>query len=124
MVINAGNPDATPPVLPIMEEDSRLRYRTQMALESFTTAGSEQAYLFHTYSASTKVKSSKVDNPKAGEVLITLLSTDGDGTADQRLLDMVRDYVNTDDKRPLTDLLVVQSDEIITYSVNAVVHLY
>lgn len=124
MVIDAGDPDATPPVLPTMEEDDRLRYRTQMALESFTTAGSEQAYLFHTYSASTKVKSAKVDSPKAGEVLITLLSTDGDGTADQNLLDTVRDYVSADDKRPLTDQLVVQSAELITYSVKAVVHLY
>lgn len=124
MIIDAGDPNATPPVLPMMEEDGRLRYRTQMALESFTTAGSEQAYLFHTYSASPKVKSAKVDNPKAGKVSITLLSTDGDGTADHELLDTVRAYVSADEKRPLTDQLIVQSAKIITYSVKAVVHLY
>ena len=124
MIIDAGDPKATPPISPTFEDDGRLRYRTQMALESLSTAGSEQAYLFHTYSASTKVKSAKVENPEAGKVSITILSTEGDGTASRELLDIVRDYVSADDKRPLTDRVVVQSAKIIPYTIKAIVHLY
>lgn len=124
MVMDAGDPNATPPVPPTMEDDSRLRYRTQMALESFTTAGSEQAYLFHTYSASPKVKSAKVASPEAGKVSITILSTEGDGTAGKELLDTVCGYVSTEEKRPLTDNVVVQSATIVPYKIKAVVHLF
>jgi phage-related baseplate assembly protein len=106
------------------EPDARLRYRTQLALESLTTAGSEKAYLFHALSASPLVKSASVQSPEAGEVLISILSTIDDGTADEELTDAVLQYVSSEDKRPLTDKVVVQSAEIVEYEINARIHLY
>lgn len=124
MVIDEGSPDAIPPIPPTYEDDTRLRLRTQLALESFTTAGSEKAYIFHTLSASTKVKSVHIDSPTRGQVLITILSTEGDGTADGELIKEVEKYVSAEDKRPLTDEVIVQSAEIVPYTVKAKVYVY
>jgi phage-related baseplate assembly protein len=99
------------------EQDDRLRYRAQLALEGLTTAGSEKAYLFHALSASPLVKSASVQSPEPGQVLITILS-------DEDITGAVAEYVGAEDKRPLTDSVVVQNAEIIEYQIHAKVHLY
>ncbi|GHT57661.1 hypothetical protein FACS18945_2480 [Bacteroidia bacterium] len=76
------------------ESDERLRYRTNLALEGLTTAGSEKAYLFHALTASPSVRSASVQTPAAGQVVITILSIDGNGAADAELLAAVNDYVS------------------------------
>ena len=106
------------------ETDERLRYRTQLAMEAITTAGSEKAYLFHTLSADQRVKSASVQSPEAGEVLVTILSTEDDGTASQDLIDTVEAYLSSEDRRPLTDQVTVQSAELVEYQVTAQVYLY
>lgn len=104
------------------EQDDRLRYRTQMALEGLTTAGSEKAYLFHALTADPRVKSASVYSPTPGRVLISILSADD--TADEELTDVVAKYVSAEERRPLTDDVVVQSAEIVPYEIHAQVHLY
>jgi phage-related baseplate assembly protein len=106
------------------EADERLRYRTNLALEGLTTAGSEKAYLFHALSASPLVKSASVQSPNAGQVLITILSMEGNGTAGEELITAVKNYASDEDKRPLTDDVVVQSAEIISFVVNATIYVY
>ncbi len=106
------------------ETDDRLRYRTQLALEALTTAGSEKAYLFHVLSADARVKSASVQSPTPGKVLISIMSTENDGTADEELIDIVDKYVSSEDKRPLTDQVTVQSAELVEYKIKATVHLY
>ena len=97
------------------ETDERLRKRTQLALEGFSTAGPVGAYIFHSLSASNEVKSVSVKSPNPGEVLVTILSNVGDGTVGQELIDTVLAKLNEDDIRPLTDLVSVQGAEIINY---------
>ena len=106
------------------EPDSRLRYRTQLSLEALTTAGSEKAYLFHTLSADTRIKSASVQSPSPGTILISLLSSEEDGTASQELIDIVSEYVSAEDRRPLTDQVEVQSATLVEYTINARVHIY
>lgn len=108
----------------IDETDERLRKRTQLALEGFSTAGPVGAYIFHSLSASNKVKSVSVKSPNPGEVLVTILSNIGDGTVGQELIDAVLAKLNEDDIRPLTDLVSVQGAEIINYQVEAVITVY
>lgn len=124
LIVDEGNPDAIPPILPTYEDDDRLRLRTQLAMESYTTTGAEKAYCFHAYSASSKVKSVKVKSPNPGEVLLTILSTENSGQAEQSLCDEVLAYLNAEDKRPLTDKVSVQSADIINYNVKAKVYIY
>ena len=106
------------------ETDERLRKRTQLALEGFSTAGPVGAYIFHSLSASNEVKSVSVKSPNPGEVLVTILSNIGDGTVGQELIDTVLAKLNEDDIRPLTDLVSVQGAEIINYQVEAVITVY
>jgi len=124
-VVDPGDPNAVPPVPPTYESDDRLRARTQLALEGYTTAGSVGAYVFYALSASTQVKDVSVTSPNPGEVLVSVLSTVGDGTPDPALLDTVRAALNAEDVRPLTDQVTVQAPtRIITYSVSATLTLY
>ena len=106
------------------EADERLRKRTQLALEGFSTAGPVGAYIFHSLSASNEVKSVSVKSPNPGEVLVTILSNIGDGTVGQELIDTVLTKLNEDDIRPLTDLVSVQGAEIINYQVEAIITVY
>lgn len=106
------------------ETDERLRQRTQLALEGFSTAGPIGAYIFHSLSASNDVSSVSVKSPNPGEVLVTILSQIGNGTASEGLINTVLNKLNEEDVRPLTDEVSVQGAEIINYSVEAVITVY
>lgn len=123
-VVQVADPSATPPVPEILEDDERLRRRTQLALEGFTTAGPRGSYHFWGLGASPLVKDIGVLSPVAGQVEVTVLSTEGTGVADAALQATVFAALNDDDVRPLTDQLVVQSATITTYDVVATLVLY
>ena len=108
----------------IDETDERLRKRTQLALEGFSTAGPIGSYIFHALSASNEVKSVSATSPNPGEVLVTILSNIGDGTVGQELIDAVSAKLNEDDIRPLTDQVTVQGATIVNYSVEAIITVY
>lgn len=106
------------------ESDTRLRERAQLALEGLSVAGPVNAYRFHVLSSSPLVKGVSVVSPNPGEVEVTVLSRDGNGTPDQALLDTVTQAVNADDVRPLTDMVTVKAAEVIEYEINATVDVY
>lgn len=54
-----------------------------------------------------------------GQVIVTTLSREGDGTADPELLAAVDTYVSAEKRRPLTDYVTVQSAVIVPYEVEA-----
>ncbi len=105
----------------IGETDDQLRQRVQLAPEAFTNAGSVGAYTFHALSASSDIKSVSVKSPDPGEVLVTILSKTGNGTASEELIDAVLEKLSEEDVRPLTDQVSVQTAEIVNYSVEAVI---
>lgn len=123
-VVQVADPSATPPVPEILEDDERLRRRTQLALEGFTTAGPRGSYHFWGLGASPLVKDIGVLSPVAGQVEVTVLSTEGTGVADAALQAAVFSALNDDDVRPLTDQLVVQSATVVAYDVVATLVLY
>ena len=63
LLMSPADPDAYPPLEAVYEDDERLRYRAQMALEGLSVAGSRGAYLFHCLSASALVADASVDSP-------------------------------------------------------------
>ncbi len=121
-VVQAADATANPPIPLILEDDERLRARAQLAPESFTTAGSEGSYRFWALAASSEVKDVAVQEGDPGDVILTILSTDGSGISGQPLLDLVFDEVYP--RRPLTDRVTVQSATILEYQVPAVLTLY
>ena len=106
------------------ESDDRLRVRTQLALEGFSTAGPVGAYVYHALAADDRVKDVAVSSPSAGQVLVSVLSVDGDGVAAADLVSVVAAYLNDEDVRPLTDQVLVQSASVISYSVTATLTFY
>ncbi|WP_040728213.1 baseplate J/gp47 family protein [Thiomicrorhabdus sp. Kp2] len=124
LVIDAGDETATPPILPTYEADNDFRYRIQLSLEGYSTAGPEGAYVFHALSADADVLDTSATSPAPGEVLVTVLSRTSDGTANQTLLDAVDAVLSADDVRPLTDAVTVQSATIVPYTIEATLYFY
>jgi len=106
------------------ETDDALRLRVQLAPESWTCAGSAGAYRYHALSASAAVADATVDSPSAGEVVVTILSSAGDGAPSAELLTAVTAALSAETVRPLTDNVTVKAAEILPYSISAVLTLY
>lgn len=123
-VVQEGNGSAIPPVPELLEDDTRFRSRVQLALEGFTTAGPRGSYVFWGLSASPRVKDIGVESPAPGQVLITVLGADGDGTPAATVLTAVETQLNDEDVRPLTDQVVVQAATIVAYDLAASLTLY
>ena len=119
LTITPADPEAIPPVAAVMESDAAFRARTQLALEGFSTAGPRGAYLYHALSASGEVLDASVVSPAPGDVLVTVLSRTGNGTASAELLELVDLALNDEDVRPLCDHVIVQGAAILTYAVTA-----
>jgi phage-related baseplate assembly protein len=117
--VTPANPLAIPPTPAEMETDTALRRRVQLALEGFSTAGPIGAYLFHTLTADGRVKDAAVASPVPGEVRVTVLSTETNGTPTAPVLAAVTAALNAEDVRPLCDLVTVQAATIVNYAVTA-----
>lgn len=124
LLIEEGDPEAIPPVDPVYESDDDLRRRVQLSFEGFSTAGPEGAYIFHALGADPDVLDASVASPTPGDVVVTVLSRSGDGTASASLLTAVSDVLSKSDVRPLTDQVSVQSATILEYSVDATLTLF
>lgn len=122
-VVPADN-DAVPPVAAVMEDDEALRQRIPAAFEGLSVAGPTGAYEFHARSADGRVADASATSPAPAEVVLTVLSREGDGTAVKDLLDVVEKALNSESVRPVADRLTVRSAEIIPYRVEATIFLY
>ena len=120
LVLDPGDPDAIPPVAPTLESDTALRRRVQLSFEGFSTAGPVGAYVFHALGADPDVLDVSVASPTPGDVVVSVLSRQGDGTASAGLISAVDAVLSSDTVRPLTDNVTVQSATIVTYSVTVV----
>lgn len=108
----------------VMESDEALRLRAQSAFEGMNVAGPSAAYEYFARSASGKVADARATSPAPAEVVIAVLSTDGDGTASPELLAAVTAAVNDEEVRPLGDRVTVRSADIVDYSIDAELFLY
>ena len=124
LLIRAEDLTVNPPVTAEYEDDERFRSRIQMSLEGLTTAGSRGSYEFHTLSTSSNIKDVNVASPTPGTVKVTLLSTEGQGSADVELINAVKAKLNAEHIRPLTDTVQVESAVILPYQIQAVLTLY
>ncbi len=105
------------------DEDFRARIQERGLIPS--AAGPANIYKYHALSSSTDVVDARVYSPAPGEVEIAILGPVdvNDGVPSEELLETVYDYVNSDTKRVLTDLLTVVPAVKITQNVTAVVSL-
>lgn len=123
-LLTPANPSAVPPTEAVFESDEELRRRIQLSLEGFSTAGPSGAYIFHALSADADVKDASAISPNPGDVLVSVLSRVGDGTASAGLIAAVLAALNDEDVRPLCDFVAVQSAEIVTYQITATLRFF
>lgn len=116
--------EATDTADAVMESDEALRLRAQAAFEGMSVAGPSAAYEYFARSASGKVADAKASSPAPAEVVVAVLSTEGDGTASPELLAAVAEAVNDEDVRPIGDRVTVRSAEIVDYGIDVTLYLY
>lgn len=116
--------EATDTADAVTESDEALRLRAQAAFEGMSVAGPSAAYEYFARSASGQVADARATSPSPAEVVVAVLSTEGDGTASALLMDAVAAAVNDEEVRPLGDRVTVQSAEIVEYAIDATLYLY
>lgn len=119
LTIDAGDSSAVPPRAPALESDTDFRRRIQLSPEGYTTAGSEQSYVFHGLSADADVADISAISPQPGAVTVYVLARSGDGSASEALLGAVTAALNQEQVRPMTDQVSVQSASIVSYTIEA-----
>lgn len=116
--------EATDTADAVTESDEALRLRAQSAFEGMSVAGPSAAYEYFARSASGKVADARASSPSPAEVIIAVLSTEGDGSASPELITAVTTAVNDEEVRPLGDRVTVRSAEIVDYEIDATLYLY
>lgn len=121
MEVTPANPLTGAPA--VMESDTALRQRVQLAPHAFSVAGPELAYLFHARSAHPDVADASAVSPTPGQVVVTVLSASGSGVPSTAVLDAVRALLDGP-VRPLTDEVIVQPASIVPFAVQAQLHVF
>ncbi|AOJ28080.1 baseplate assembly protein [Burkholderia seminalis] len=120
LLISPGDPDQG--IDPVYEDDDSLRERIQLAPRGFSVAGPDDAYVFHARAADGRVKAATAYSPSPCVMIVTVLSREGDGTASQELIDIVKKALEK--KRPQADEVIVQSAKIVPYAIRATLRFF
>lgn len=120
LLISPGDPDQG--IDPIYEDDDSLRERIQLAPRGFSVAGPDDAYVFHARAADGRVKAATAYSPSPCVMIVTVLSREGDGTASQELIDIVKKALEK--KRPQADEVIVRSAKIVPYAIRATLRFF
>jgi len=103
----------------VMEDDDTYRDRIANGTEEFSVAGPEGAYVSLARRAHADVLHASAISTDPGEVIVTILSRQGDGTPAAEVLDAVETLLSAEDRRPMTDAVTVNPAEIINYAITA-----
>jgi phage-related baseplate assembly protein len=98
------------------EIDDPYRARIQLAPERFSVAGPRSAYIYHTLAAHQDIAACAVWSPKPGTVDVRPVLAGGE-LPPEDLLAVVRDHLNDERIRPLTDTVIVAAPEPVEYAV-------
>jgi phage-related baseplate assembly protein/phage baseplate assembly protein W len=122
-VVVPGDATAIPPVPPVMESDTDLRRRVQLAPDALSVAGPRGAYVAHALAADPDVKDVAVTSPSPGLVRVHVLARSGDGAPSPELLSLVVAAVNAETVRPLTDQVEVVAAALVNVAIEATIVL-
>ena len=99
------------------EVDSSYAERLRLRPNSFSVAGPEKAYIFHTLSVSPAIIDVAIDSPTPGVVNVYTLLTGGE-LPKAAFLNEVENYLASEEVRPLTDEVHALAPTAYSYSVN------
>ena len=99
------------------EEDASYYERMRESMESFSTAGPVNGYIYHTKSVSTAIADVAATSPEAGLVDIRVLLQNGEQPT-QAVLEEIEAALNASDVRPLTDVVTVSMPEEVPFEID------
>lgn len=101
------------------KEDNESYYeRMRDSMESFSTAGPINGYIYWTKTVSPAVLDVAVTSPEACYVDVRVILRDGQ-EATEAVLKEIEEALNASDIRPLTDIVMVSAPETVDFSVDA-----
>ena len=114
-IISAVNVTATSEGADV-EDDARLRERIRLAPESYTVAGSAGQYEARVLEVSADILAVSVHTPEPGVVDVRFVLADGE-LPDADMIALVRDHLNAETVRPLTDKVLVGAPDVVEYAI-------
>ena len=91
------------------ESDESLKYRIYIAPSRYSTAGTEEAYIYWVKTYNSTIADVKVSSDNPGEVDIVFLMDDG--IPSQEMITGLTKYITDPNIRPLTDKVVVKAQQ-------------
>lgn len=92
------------------EEDTDYYNRMRESMESFSTAGPTNGYIYHAKSVSAAVSDVAATSPEPGVVNVRILLQNGEQPT-KAILEEIEEALNASDVRPLTDTVTVSEPE-------------
>lgn len=100
-----------------VETDDELRERVYYAPSGYSVAGPSGAYEYWTKAYNTSIADVKVLSPIPGDVVVEFI-LDGGELPNTALINEVKDFLDDETKRPLTDNLTVCAPTTQTYNID------
>lgn len=104
------------------EDDASYYERMRESMESFSTAGPMNGYIYFTKSVSAAVADVVATSPTPGVVDVRVLLQDGQ-QATEAVLKEIEEALNADDVRPLTDTVTVSVPETVSFDVDVTFYI-
>ena len=98
------------------ESDESLKDRIYIAPSRYSTAGTEEAYVYWVKTYNSTIADVKVSSDNPGEVDIVFLMDDG--IPSQEIITGLTKYITDPNIRPLTDKVVVKAPTAVNYSIS------
>lgn len=99
----------------IYESDENFRQRIILSLNGLTNAGTPSAYRHHALTVDDSIKDASAVNFGSGNVLVTLLSYQKDGVVLEDVIRKANKYLNSDNVKPLCDVITVAGAVVNRY---------
>ncbi|OLN21393.1 hypothetical protein BTO30_14835 [Domibacillus antri] len=99
-----------------LEDNDPYAERIRLSNERYSTAGPDEAYIYHAKSANQLIVDVAVDSPSDGVVRIVPLMANGE-IPNQAVLDQVSEKCSAKKVRPLTDKVQVVAPELVPYTI-------
>ncbi|MDE6735812.1 MAG: baseplate J/gp47 family protein, partial [Desulfovibrio sp.] len=115
-IVSAVNVTATAEGADV-EDDARLRERIRLAPESYTVAGSAGQYEARVLEVSADILAVSVHTPEPGVVDVRFVLAGGE-LPDADMIALVRDHLNAETVRPLTEQVLVCAPDVVEYAIS------
>lgn len=100
-----------------VEDDETLRERIFLASSTYSVAGPIGAYEYHTKAYSSLISDVRVTNPSPRVVDIRVVLKGGE-KPDAEFCRGLKEYLSSDDRKPLTDVVEVNAPQDTNYNIN------